>query len=94
MRERFCACARERIFEMNYLTPFDPERERALKLDLVLSGPLGRVGHVLLDLVDTSQSGQGLVQQEGRVVHHHVDEPDKLLPVIRLADDRHLQSKE
>ena len=49
---------------------------------LVLSGPLGGVLHVLLDLVDAGEGAEALVQQEGRVVHHHVDEPDELLPVL------------
>ena len=47
---------------------------------LVLRRPLGGVLHVRLHLVDPCQGGERLVKEEGGVVHHHVDEPDKLLP--------------
>ena len=40
---------------------------------LRLLGPLGRVGHLLLDLVNAFEGVHALVQQKGRVVHQHVD---------------------
>ena len=45
---------------------------------LRLLGPLGRVGHLLLDLVNAFEGVHALVQQKGRVVHQHVDELHEL----------------
>ena len=59
--------------------------------NLVLSSPLYRIRHIRLDLVNPGEGGEGLVQEERGVVHHHVDEPDKLFTIRRFCLDRHLK---
>jgi hypothetical protein len=46
---------------------------------LSLLGPLDAVGHLFLNLVDPLQRVHALVQEEGGVVHQHVNELDELL---------------
>ncbi len=45
------------------------------------------VRHLLLDLVDALQGVHALVEEEGGVVHQHVDELDELLSGLGLVDD-------
>jgi hypothetical protein len=55
---------------------------------LGLFSPLGRVSHLLLDLVNAFERVHALVQQEGGVVHQHVDELHELLSGSEMKWDR------
>ena len=60
-------------------------------LFLALGAPLGRVAHIILNVMNPLQRVETLIQKKGRVVHHHVDKLDEVLEVIvGLLDQSHL----
>lgn len=50
------------------------------------------LAELYLNFMDSLQSIQTLIQKEGGIVHHHVDELYEILAIIGLRDDCHLMN--